>query len=117
MAGGAIAVPIFTDFMEIALKDQPAVPFRIPPGVRLVTVNARTGALSNSSDPMAIQEAFRPGTEPGVSFNGFDDNCMSISGSCGDTGFGSTVSQPGDTAAPPADVPGDVAETELGDVY
>jgi penicillin-binding protein 1A len=38
-----------------------------------------------------IDEAFRPGTEPGMSvFNGSDD-CLSISGSCG-AGSGGSVS-------------------------
>ncbi|HAQ77669.1 MAG TPA: penicillin-binding protein, partial [Hyphomonas sp.] len=44
-AGGSVAAPIFTEFMEKALADDPAIPFRIPPGVRLVKIDARTGEL------------------------------------------------------------------------
>ncbi|MBO7332435.1 MAG: penicillin-binding protein 1A, partial [Alphaproteobacteria bacterium] len=37
--GGAVAAPIFRDFMREALKNKPDTPFRIPEGVRLVRVN------------------------------------------------------------------------------
>ena len=40
--GGAIIAPLFKDFMAEALKDQP-VPFRVPPGIRLVRVDLKTG--------------------------------------------------------------------------
>ena len=62
--GGSAAVPIFKDFMEVALKDRPATPFRVPPGVRLVRVNPETGALAQPGERKAIWEAFLPGTEP-----------------------------------------------------
>ena len=62
--GSSIAVPIFRDFMEAALKDQPAIPFRIPPGIRLVRVNAANGQLASASERGSILEAFKPGTEP-----------------------------------------------------
>ena len=41
--GGVVAGPIFRDFMLEALKDKPALPFRIPEGVRLIRVDATTG--------------------------------------------------------------------------
>ena len=82
-AGGSVAAPIFTDFMEKALEGTPAIPFRIPPGVRLVKIDARTGELPGPNTSVIIDEAFRPGTEPGMAaFNGSDD-CLSISGNCG----------------------------------
>ncbi len=82
-AGGSLAAPIFTEFMEKALEKEPPTPFRIPPGVRLVKIDARTGAVAGGSGPGVIDEAFRPGTEPGLNvFQGTDD-CLSISGSCG----------------------------------
>ena len=86
-AGGSVAAPIFTDFMEKALEGTPGIPFRIPPGVRLVKIDARTGELPGPNTSVIIDEAFRPGTEPGMAaFNGSDD-CLSISGNCG-TGAG-----------------------------
>jgi penicillin-binding protein 1A len=63
-AGGVIAAPIFADFMEKALKDSPAVPFRTPPGVRLVRVDASTGRPARANNPRVILEAFKPGTAP-----------------------------------------------------
>ena len=63
-AGGIIAAPIFADFMEKALKNSPAVPFRTPPGVRLVRVDATTGRPARSNNPRVILEAFKPGTAP-----------------------------------------------------
>jgi penicillin-binding protein 1A len=62
--GGSLAVPIFKDFMAQALKDTPPVPFRIPPGVRMVQVNAATGHPTYPGDPDAIWEPFLAGTEP-----------------------------------------------------
>ena len=88
-AGGSVAAPIFTEFMEKALADQPATPFRIPPGVRLVRIDARTGELPSPGTQVIIDEAFRPGTEPGL--NAFVDaaDCFSISGGC-ETGANTT---------------------------
>ncbi len=62
--GNTTAVPVFRDFMAAALKGKPAVPFRIPPGIRLVRVNARTGLPAAPGDKNVIFEAFIPGTEP-----------------------------------------------------
>lgn len=62
--GGSLAVPIFKEFMENALKDTPPVPFRIPPGVRMVQVNAKTGHPTYPGDSSAIWEPFLAGTEP-----------------------------------------------------
>jgi penicillin-binding protein 1A len=65
-SGGRAAVPVFRDFMTVALKEQPVLPFRIPAGVRLVPVDAKTGRLPDASSAVVIMEAFRPGTEPQV---------------------------------------------------
>ncbi len=62
--GSSVAAPIFRDFMMEALKNQPAIPFRIPSGMRLVRVNAKTGAPARYGDDNIILEAFKPGTEP-----------------------------------------------------
>jgi len=62
--GSSVAAPIFRDFMAAALKDEPSIPFRIPPGIRLVRVDARTGQLANSGTRSVILEAFKPGTVP-----------------------------------------------------
>jgi len=62
--GSSVAAPIFRDFMAEALAGKPAIPFRIPPGIRLVRVNADTGRLAGSGDGHVILEAFKPGTVP-----------------------------------------------------
>ena len=62
--GSSVAAPIFRDFMKAALKDEPAIPFRIPPGIRLVRVDAETGLVARGSGKGVILEAFKPGTEP-----------------------------------------------------
>jgi penicillin-binding protein 1A len=62
--GASVAAPAFKEFMAEALKDKPPVPFRIPPGIRLVRVNAATGQLARAGDRNVIYEAFKPGTEP-----------------------------------------------------
>lgn len=63
-SGTTVASPIFRDFMADALAEQPAIPFRIPPGIRLVRVDSRTGIPARAGDRNVILEAFKPGTEP-----------------------------------------------------
>ena len=62
--GTSVASPIFRDFMAEALAGQPVIPFRIPPGIRLVRVDSRTGEPAGSGARGVILEAFKPGTEP-----------------------------------------------------
>ena len=62
--GARNAAPVFRDFMQVALKDTPPAPFRIPAGVRLVRVDRVTGLLPSATSTDTILEAFRPGTEP-----------------------------------------------------
>jgi penicillin-binding protein 1A len=59
--------PIFRDFMKMALKDKPDVPFRVPPGIKLVSVDYETGV--RATGPGTILEAFKPGTAPPDTFN------------------------------------------------
>ncbi len=58
-AGGKVAAPIFADFMNQALEDEAAIPFRVPSGIRLVRVNAKSGRPATSSDRNVILEAFK----------------------------------------------------------
>jgi len=64
--GASVAVPIFHDFMGDALKGKPIIPFRVPPGIRLVRINAQTGQLARAGERDAIWEAFKPGTEASI---------------------------------------------------
>jgi penicillin-binding protein 1A len=62
--GASVAVPIFKSFMAEALAGQPAIPFRVPGGVRLVRVEPDSGRVARPGDRAIIMEAFKPGTEP-----------------------------------------------------
>ncbi|MEG3619171.1 penicillin-binding protein 1A [Magnetovibrio sp. PR-2] len=61
--GASVASPIFRDFMKGALEKQKPIPFRIPPGIHMVRVNATTGLPTNGKRGV-ILEAFKPGTVP-----------------------------------------------------
>jgi penicillin-binding protein 1A len=64
--GATVAAPIFRDFMKGALSDEPAIPFRVPPGVILVSIDRINGVPESASSATAIEEAFKSGTEPGA---------------------------------------------------
>jgi penicillin-binding protein 1A len=63
--GGHNAAPIFRDFMSEAVGKQPPVPFRVPPGIRMVRVDLKSGVASATG---AVLEAFKVGTEPGSGY-------------------------------------------------
>ena len=63
-SGGRVAAPIVRDFFAGALADKPAVPFRVPTGIRFVRVERGSGALPGPASDDVIVEAFLPGTEP-----------------------------------------------------
>jgi penicillin-binding protein 1A len=62
--GGALAAPIFRDFMKVALADKPAIPFRVPAGIKLIRVDEKSGMRASPGDSRVILEAFKPGTAP-----------------------------------------------------
>ncbi|MEH2555368.1 penicillin-binding protein 1A [Bradyrhizobium algeriense] len=63
--GGHTAAPIVKEFMKLALADKPATPFKIPAGIRLVRIDAKSGMRPGQGDGgRTILEAFKPGTAP-----------------------------------------------------
>src|ERR1700733_4413689 len=62
--GGHLAAPIVRDFLKVALADKPPIPFAVPPGIKLIRVDAHTGMRAGPGDPKVILEAFKPGTAP-----------------------------------------------------
>ena len=62
--GATVALPVFIEFMEQALKDKPAIPFRIPPGLTMVRVRESDGLLAGPGDKNVIWEPFKPGSVP-----------------------------------------------------
>jgi penicillin-binding protein 1A len=76
--GGHLSAPIVKDFMKVALANKPAVPFRVPPGIKLIRVDLKSGMRAGPGTERAILEAFKPGTAP-------PDN-YSVVGNGGDPG-------------------------------
>jgi penicillin-binding protein 1A len=87
--GGHLAAPIVKDFLKVALADKPAVPFRVPPGIKLIRVDPKTGMRAGPGDGRVILEAFKPGTAP-------PDNYSVIGAETASGGF--TVSPEADRA-------------------
>ena len=71
--GGHMAAPIVTEFLKVALADKPAVPFRVPAGIKLIRIDAKSGMRAGGAG--GILEAFKPGTAPPDSYSviGFSD--------------------------------------------
>jgi penicillin-binding protein 1A len=81
--------PIFRDFMKVALNGQPDVPFRVPAGIKLISVDVHTGM--RSSGPGSILEAFKPGTAPPDSYasgDSGDPHVLTVSPDSGGVGPG-----------------------------
>ena len=67
--GGHIAAPIVKDFLKVALADKPAVPFRVPPGIKLIRIDPKSGMRIAAGSPGGLLEAFKPGTAPPDSYS------------------------------------------------
>ncbi|HVT32115.1 MAG TPA: penicillin-binding protein 1A [Rhodanobacteraceae bacterium] len=57
--GAKAALPIWIDFMRVALKDVPEQPFDMPPGISKVRIDPASGALAAAGDPGAILEVLK----------------------------------------------------------
>jgi len=112
--GGGIAAPIVTDFLTEALADTPAIPFRVPSGINLVRIDAKTGVLALPGDEDVIVEAFKPGDAP-------PDNPMDVIGSAArtlDPGRGPVVPGLGGGDLPAsADITVETLTTGTGGLY
>ncbi|MDK8184937.1 penicillin-binding protein 1A [Sphingomonas zeae] len=69
--GGTIAVPIFRQFAEKAYEGLDKLPFRAPPGIRMVRIDRASGRpvygtfpTGDDPKPAVIWEAFKPESEP-----------------------------------------------------
>ena len=79
--------PIFRDFMNMALKDTADTPFRIPPGIKLISVDVHSGM--RSTGPSTIMEAFKPGTGPPDTYGGCGELARTSSRAHGERSVGS----------------------------
>jgi penicillin-binding protein 1A len=64
--GASAALPAWMDFMRAAHEHKPASEFPRPAGVRVVTIDARSGLLPFEGDTETLDEVFLDGTEPTV---------------------------------------------------
>jgi penicillin-binding protein 1A len=70
VTGGNLAAPIGRDFFKLALADKPAIPFRVPAGIKLIRVDPNSGMrVAPGSTGRSILEAFKPGTAPPDSYS------------------------------------------------
>jgi penicillin-binding protein 1A len=61
---------VVADFLKVALADKPAVPFRVPAGIKLIRIDAKTGMrVGPGQTGGVILEAFKPGTAPPDSYS------------------------------------------------
>ncbi len=56
--GAQAALPMWTQFMEVALKNQPERPLEIPPGIVNVRIDPQTGKRVAVNNPFGISEYF-----------------------------------------------------------
>ena len=87
LAGGgfsaAFAAPVVRDFLKVTLADKPPIPFRVPPGIKLIRVDAKSGMRAGPGDTKVILEAFKPGTAPPDSYSVIGADSASSSGNGG----------------------------------
>ncbi|MGH7254353.1 MAG: penicillin-binding protein 1A, partial [Nitrospirales bacterium] len=61
-SGARAALPIWIDFMKLALRELSVLPFEIPDGIEFVRVDPNTGL--RATDNQGVVEIFEKGTEP-----------------------------------------------------
>ncbi|PYN50381.1 MAG: hypothetical protein DME00_05790 [Candidatus Rokuibacteriota bacterium] len=64
LSGAQAALPIWADFMRLALDAYPTPSFAVPAGVTTVKIDATNGRVANLFCPVVISETFLAGTEP-----------------------------------------------------
>jgi len=63
-AGARVALPIWMNFMKVALSTRPVVDFTAPEGIEFARIDQKTGNLANSCTSTSVMEAFIAGTVP-----------------------------------------------------
>jgi len=64
LSSSSTTVPLWTDFMQEALKTQPVRDFQVPPGIVFSKTDRDTGLLALPTCPHVLLEAFRTGQAP-----------------------------------------------------
>ncbi len=64
--GGTAALPIWIDYMAVALKDSPQLPLRIPDGIVTVKIDPESGERAKPGQTNAVFEYFRQENAPAI---------------------------------------------------
>jgi len=64
LTGTQAALPIWTDFMKMALAGHSNLQFEAPEGISFVEIDRDTGKLATPACPRTMTESFITGTEP-----------------------------------------------------
>ena len=64
LSGTQAALPIWTEFMKMALGGRPSVEFDVPDGISYAAIDRDTGKLALPGCPRILTESFLAGTEP-----------------------------------------------------
>jgi penicillin-binding protein 1A len=68
--GGVAALPIWIDFMKVALKQAPYMEPDLPAGMVVLKIDPKTGLIVDDLDPRGIEEAFLESQVPGANWPG-----------------------------------------------
>ncbi len=81
--GGKAALPIWMDFMRVALEGIPETPLKQPPGLVTVRIDPESGLLASADTPKSIFETFRadhvPEAKPETYWESSEENSKGIS--------------------------------------
>ena len=62
--GASAALPMWVDYMRVALEGEPETVMERPPGLVTVKIDPSTGLLAGADDPNAVFESFRADNVP-----------------------------------------------------
>jgi len=63
-AGSKVALPIWIDYLKVALNGRPNIDFRAPENIEFARIDQKTGLLASSCTERSVMEAFIAGTAP-----------------------------------------------------
>jgi len=66
--GGHVALPVWMDYMRVALESSPERAWIKPPGMVTMKIDAETGLKAGPQTKQFVFETFRPGKEPAEGF-------------------------------------------------
>ena len=68
-AGGVAALPIWIDYMRVALQAEPHIDRRLPEGMVVLKINPENGLLVDQNSESGIEEVFLQDQIPSLDFN------------------------------------------------